>query len=307
MATATETRTKELSNDQIQIDGGTQARVKIDETVVEEYAELRREGVELPPVEACFDGSHYWMFDGFHRYLANLRAGFGTITCVVSHGTKEDAQWLAFSANREHGLRRSNADKRKATMMALQHPNGSEMSDNALAEHVGVSPRFVSKMRQELIPTTHRAQSNERVGRDGRKINTSSIGKSTAHGAQSDDPEPDTSGDPQPWPGDGSEEPDDIEFRGERSADDFYEGDVEDAEPITDEDWEPGESDVALKRREAIKRRDDAIVKGFGTLVRLVDEQANELDDKGNGTYLRTIDDLNDTLRTFRTWRGLAT
>jgi predicted nucleic acid-binding protein len=51
----------------IRIDGGTQIRLEIRTDVVQEYAELI---AKLPPITVFFDGSTYWLADGFHRYHA---------------------------------------------------------------------------------------------------------------------------------------------------------------------------------------------------------------------------------------------
>ena len=50
--------------------GETQSRVRIDDDTVKEYAELMSAGVELPPLVVFWDGTEYWLADGFHRYFA---------------------------------------------------------------------------------------------------------------------------------------------------------------------------------------------------------------------------------------------
>ncbi len=54
----------------IRRDGGTQPRVAINQTTVEEYASDMREGASFPPVLLFNDGTDYWLADGFHRVLA---------------------------------------------------------------------------------------------------------------------------------------------------------------------------------------------------------------------------------------------
>ena len=54
----------------IRIDGGTQPRQNINETVIQEYADSILEGATLPPVDIFFDSTNYWLADGFHRYCA---------------------------------------------------------------------------------------------------------------------------------------------------------------------------------------------------------------------------------------------
>jgi len=72
-------------------------------------------------------------------------------------------------------LRRSNADKRKAVELALQHPSGAKLSDRQIAEHVGVDHKTVGRYRAELYPTGELPQSTSRQGRNGRTINTANI------------------------------------------------------------------------------------------------------------------------------------
>lgn len=145
----------------IRIDGGTQPREAIDETVVSDYFEAYEGGVELPPALCFFDGSEYWLADGFHRYHARRKGNYDNLETEVRPGTKTDAQWAASAANKTHGLKRTNADKRRAVEMALSaHPRDS---DRAIAEHVGVSNTFVGELRAELSTV----DSSERVGRDG--------------------------------------------------------------------------------------------------------------------------------------------
>ncbi|MBX7219625.1 MAG: hypothetical protein K1Y36_06750, partial [Blastocatellia bacterium] len=52
--------------DQIRIDGGTQPRTEINLDVVADYAETLKQKV-LPSVDVFFDGTDYWLADGFHR------------------------------------------------------------------------------------------------------------------------------------------------------------------------------------------------------------------------------------------------
>jgi len=65
-------------------------------------------------------------------------------------GDNVDAQYISLTANIAHGLRRTNADKRKSVEMALKHPWMSEMSNVAIAEELCVSEFVVRKVRDEL-------------------------------------------------------------------------------------------------------------------------------------------------------------
>ena len=123
----------ELNIKLIRIDGGTQSRVSIDQTVVSEYADSIEAGSVFPPVRVYFDGVSYWLGDGFHRYFAHLKAGKEGIATDVVNGTQRDALLYSVSANALHGLRRTNADKRdrKSTRLNSSHSQQSRMPSSA--------------------------------------------------------------------------------------------------------------------------------------------------------------------------------
>ena len=77
-----------------------------------------------------------------------------------------DAQDYALAANANHGLRRTNEDKRKAVHTALLMERWAMRSNVAISEHVGVSDKLVGKIRNELDSST---DAEFRVGRDGKK------------------------------------------------------------------------------------------------------------------------------------------
>jgi len=140
-------------------------------------AEAMRAGAKFPPIKVIFDGTTYWLIDGFHRVEAAHEAGLTEIAAEITPGTLEDAQWLCLAANQTHGLRRTNEDKRRAVMAALQHPRSAGMSSNAIAKHVGVSHTLVDDCRRELAPTlADSASATKRQCSDGRVMNTENIG-----------------------------------------------------------------------------------------------------------------------------------
>ena len=166
-----------LSLNQIRLDGGTQPRTALNVECIARYERDMREGVQFDPIEVVYDGAEYWCWDGFHRCNAARRAGLQDIEANITQGTLDDAQWLSVGANKRHGLPRSNADKMQAVCVALRHPMGAELSDGAIAEHVGVSQPFVGKVRRSIAATHNGFVSPARTGRDGRTINTAKIGK----------------------------------------------------------------------------------------------------------------------------------
>ena len=168
-----------LDIDKIRIDGDTQPRVAIDENVVKQYADDLEAGAKFPPVQVMSDGATYWLVDGFHRYHAHKKLGKTQIAAKVATGVQTEAQWQSLTANKTHGLRRTNEDKAKAVLKALKlRP---ECSDRAIAEHVGVTDRTVMKYREsnsgaEILHLTKQAESGaetphppKRIGKDGKR------------------------------------------------------------------------------------------------------------------------------------------
>lgn len=139
--------------DLIRIDGGTQARAELNQETVAEYAEAFKAGAEFPPVVLFFDGSSHWLVDGYHRYFAAKAAGLKTIYEKVTPGTQRDAILFSLSANATHGLRRTNADKRKAVQTLLDDPEWSSWSDREIARQCGVTHPFVSSLRNPKVVT----------------------------------------------------------------------------------------------------------------------------------------------------------
>lgn len=135
---------------EIRIDGGTQSRAEINEEAVQEYADAMDGGAELPPLDVFYDGKHYWLADGFHRYHASIRVDKADWLCRVFQGTQRDAVLYSTGANQSHGLRRTNEDKREAVRIMLGDSEWSQWSDNQIAEHVGVGNKMVSRMRGDL-------------------------------------------------------------------------------------------------------------------------------------------------------------
>ena len=136
--------------EQIRTDGGTQPRAQMDRTVVAEYAADMGNGATFPPVVVFYDGSEYWLADGFHRVEAAKSLGLVEIAADVRQGTLEDAKWYSYSANKLHGLRRSNEDKRRAVEAALAHPYASRHSGEEIARHCGVSNATISRYRNSI-------------------------------------------------------------------------------------------------------------------------------------------------------------
>ena len=174
------TKPQKLDIDKIRIDGGTQVRSEIDNETVAEYAEAMEEGDEFPSIVVFHDGSDYWLGDGFHRYHATRRVGFVEIMADVRKGTLREARRYAIAANRKHGKRMTNADKRHAVTMCLEDAEWATWSDREIARECGVSNRFASNIRAESASVNDsQIPAPRKVRRNGvvYEQNTENIGK----------------------------------------------------------------------------------------------------------------------------------
>jgi len=168
----------EIPLSKIRRDGGTQSRAQVDGSTVAEYMDAMMRGAEFPPITVYYDGEWYWLADGFHRYEArSLLKNVENITAEVKQGTQRDAILHSVGANGTHGLRRTNADKRRAAITLLSDPEWSRWSNGEIARRCGVSDNFVGIVRHEMgAATPNGSESEVRVGADGRPINVSKIG-----------------------------------------------------------------------------------------------------------------------------------
>lgn len=132
----------------IATDTSMQSRVKMDDATVAEYAAAMVDGDSFPPIALFFDGAVYWVADGFHRVAAARAAKRDRIRAEIRHGDRRSAILASVGANASHGLRRTNADKRKAVSTLLEDAEWSTWSDRKIAEACGVSQTFVGSERR---------------------------------------------------------------------------------------------------------------------------------------------------------------
>jgi uncharacterized ParB-like nuclease family protein len=153
----------------------TQTRVRLDAAVVAEYAEAMKVGDIFPAVivyQALLEDTNanaFYMADGFHRYAAHKLAGRQTILAEVREGSRLKALEFALGANHDHGLRRTNLDKRHCVEMALTE--FTDWASNRIAAMCKVSNHLVDAVRREVEPKPEHLgilQAERRVGADGK-------------------------------------------------------------------------------------------------------------------------------------------
>lgn len=128
-----------------------QQRVEINGDYIRELADLLRADPEavFDPIGVIKAGREYLVYDGYQRIAAHEMAGRKVIRAKVQDGTLRDAILLSTAANKAHGLRRTNEDKRRAVATLLDDPEWSTWENRRIARHVGVDEGLVRKMRRE--------------------------------------------------------------------------------------------------------------------------------------------------------------
>jgi hypothetical protein len=139
-----------INIEKIRIDGDTQSRESLKEATILDYTEKVLAGEIFKPIKIIYDGKDWWLADGFHRYFAHKRAKVNTIDADISNGTKRDAWIYSLSANGKHGLPRSNEDKRRSVMRALNDIELCDKTNIEIAKICDVSDMTVGRIRKEL-------------------------------------------------------------------------------------------------------------------------------------------------------------
>jgi len=184
---------KEVKLSSIRIDGDTQARLSVNQQVVEQYAEHMRDGDKFPPVIVFHDGDDYWLADGFHRYFATKGNGHDSIQVDIKEGKLEDAQLFAYSANSRRGLSMTSEDNRYIINKMLSHSVWGKWTNAEIARHVGVSKMTVGRVKQALAPADGEETKKTYTNKHGKEatIETKNLGRKKAEPEPEAEPEVD--------------------------------------------------------------------------------------------------------------------
>jgi len=151
-------------------DGGTQMRESISEVSVVTYAEHMQDGTEFPSITVFYDGSDYWLGDGFHRCAAYERAEISEVPADVYSGTRKDAIRYALKANAENGRPRTSDDMRRAYRVAVENGLCGEADSNAVRELLNCSMRWANRLTQA-------ARDKAKAERDAKIVELAAQGK----------------------------------------------------------------------------------------------------------------------------------
>jgi hypothetical protein len=125
----------------------------VDASTVAEYAAAMRGGAVFPPIVVFTDAKGTWLADGFHRCAAFESLGAADVPADVRKGGRREALLHAAGANAAHGLRRTNADKRRAVLLVLAAC--PKWSDRKIGEVCGVDGKTVAAARATGAEVPH--------------------------------------------------------------------------------------------------------------------------------------------------------
>ena len=163
---------------QIRRDGNTQQRVDLNRDTLIDYSQAMERGDRFPPVKLKYDGENYWLYDGFHTTEAALLISRSEIEAEITEGTQRDAILESVAVNANHGLRRTNADKRRAVTTLLKDEEWGKWSDRSIARRCKVDHKTVGKIRADLtgeIPSHNPKVYKDKYGNTS-TMNTANIG-----------------------------------------------------------------------------------------------------------------------------------
>jgi hypothetical protein len=150
----------------LDLTAGTQLRAGLDKSAVAEYAEGYREfgqlylgSITIFHVPGLVNP--YVVIDGFHRVAAATEVwptGIGLPCICAGSGSLREAILKAAGVNAEHGVRRTDADKRRAVLQVLSDAEWVNWSDNKIAAACSVGNRLVGVLRRELVAAANATQ-----------------------------------------------------------------------------------------------------------------------------------------------------
>lgn len=160
----------ELELDLIVSDEELKIRVEINQETVREYyeaMETEEDVKKFPPPTVYFDGCHYWLADGHHRYWAAFRRGYKTMTVKIVHGTHDEAILAAVRLNSKNGLRFKNDDWEKIIVLVASKEQWKDWSNRKLADELKCSYQTIRRYRPDSSVDTG-VSTEKRQGKDGK-------------------------------------------------------------------------------------------------------------------------------------------
>jgi len=179
---------KTIFLEDVDIDHSPMVRADLRPEVIEEYASIyKKDKKKMPHIDVFYEAGNKRMLigDGMHRLQAMRSLNFKACQANVHAGVYEDALKFALTANERHGIRRSQADKRKAVEEAIRQ--WPKVSNVQIANLASVDDHTVKAVRDWLEEQGKIAPEPVREGRDGSKRAASAKPTSESRGSTAPD------------------------------------------------------------------------------------------------------------------------
>lgn len=176
--------TAELALALIVVDESIQPRVELDEGHILDLVEAYEQSQPVTAATVWKIGDLYKLAEGFHRVAAMTRLKYASAEFYVKEGTEEECALNALCSNRNHGLKRSSADKRRCVSLLLKL--NPAFSSPKVAEMAGVGANLVLDVRKKLEERAEIPKVEEREGRDGKTRKSVQIKPASPQRVESD-------------------------------------------------------------------------------------------------------------------------
>ena len=164
----TDNMNKLIFLNEIDIENSPKVRAQLNEEVAAEYGQLLKADKQKLPAPVLYQakGQKYFLLgDGLHRVTGAKAVGLKAILCEVREGGFEEALTHALTCNVTHGLRRTQADKKRVVEAALaQWP---KLSDTELGKRCQVDHKTVAAYRKGMEGGGKLEPSAVRTTKDG--------------------------------------------------------------------------------------------------------------------------------------------
>jgi hypothetical protein len=151
---------------EITADSLIQPRETLNKEKLTEYGKILSNGEDLDPVDLCYDGSVYWLADGFHRLEVYRLASKTHIPADIRQGTRRDAILVGIERNVKHGLGLTLAERKNAARRLLLDSEWRVWSNRKIGRICGLNHETVSAIKNNLnsnqsIPITNKEASED--------------------------------------------------------------------------------------------------------------------------------------------------
>ena len=116
--------------------------------IINEWVDLIKVPSNCSPLEVCFDGMKYYLFDGYHRLEAMKRLGFNECHVIVHKGDRREAlrRYIKDKLKGKYAYKQQHVFKH-CIQILISDPVWSVLNDEELARLFDRKPVFFANLR----------------------------------------------------------------------------------------------------------------------------------------------------------------